>query len=109
MYSVLGTLQVDAALDLSHTQNIGRMIKEHFPHSQVRSFQAMGHPPVGLFFGSFQYPITVIAAAMNNVLRIVSIVQKTYSVDLLPCSVYRGVIKGGHVQQRKCHLPDQIC
>jgi len=28
-------LQVDAALDLSHTQNIGKMIKNHFPHSQV--------------------------------------------------------------------------
>jgi structural maintenance of chromosome 2 len=27
--------EVDAALDLSHTQNIGRMIKSHFPHSQV--------------------------------------------------------------------------
>ena len=27
--------EVDAALDLSHTQNIGRMIKAHFPHSQV--------------------------------------------------------------------------
>ena len=27
--------QVDAALDLSHTQNIGRMIKQHFPQSQV--------------------------------------------------------------------------
>lgn len=27
-------LQVDAALDLSHTQNIGRMIKAHFPQSQ---------------------------------------------------------------------------
>eukprot|EP00897_Mesotaenium_endlicherianum_P005690 jgi/Mesen1/5149/ME000255S04119 len=26
--------EVDAALDLSHTQNIGRMIKQHFPHSQ---------------------------------------------------------------------------
>lgn len=26
--------EVDAALDLSHTQNIGRMIKRHFPHSQ---------------------------------------------------------------------------
>ncbi|GFQ08628.1 structural maintenance of chromosomes protein 2-1, partial [Phtheirospermum japonicum] len=25
---------VDAALDLSHTKNIGRMIKTHFPHSQ---------------------------------------------------------------------------
>ncbi|GMP69884.1 hypothetical protein CsSME_00028971 [Camellia sinensis var. sinensis] len=26
--------EVDAALDLSHTQNIGRLIKTHFPHSQ---------------------------------------------------------------------------
>ncbi|KAL2540048.1 Structural maintenance of chromosomes protein 2-1 [Abeliophyllum distichum] len=26
--------EVDAALDLSHTQNIGRMIRTHFPHSQ---------------------------------------------------------------------------
>ena len=25
---------MDAALDLSHTQNIGRMIKTHFPQSQ---------------------------------------------------------------------------
>lgn len=34
--------QVDAALDLNHTQNIGRMIKQHFPQSQVRSLPA--HP-----------------------------------------------------------------
>ncbi|KAA8533875.1 hypothetical protein F0562_031392 [Nyssa sinensis] len=27
--------EVDAALNLSHTLNIGRMIKAHFPHSQV--------------------------------------------------------------------------
>merc|ERR1712226_1725313 len=26
--------EVDAALDLSHTQNIGRMLKTHFQHSQ---------------------------------------------------------------------------
>ena len=25
---------MDAALDLSHTQNIGRMIRTHFPQSQ---------------------------------------------------------------------------
>ncbi|WVZ01683.1 hypothetical protein V8G54_022489 [Vigna mungo] len=30
----MSTSEVDAALDLSHTQNIGRMIKAHFPHSQ---------------------------------------------------------------------------
>jgi structural maintenance of chromosome 2 len=27
--------EVDAALDLSHTQNIGHMLKTHFKHSQV--------------------------------------------------------------------------
>lgn len=27
--------EVDAALDLSHTQNIGQMLKAHFTHSQV--------------------------------------------------------------------------
>lgn len=26
--------EVDAALDLSHTQNIGQMLKNHFKHSQ---------------------------------------------------------------------------
>ena len=29
--------EVDAALDLSHTQNIGQMLKAHFRHSQVLS------------------------------------------------------------------------
>lgn len=27
--------EVDAALDLSHTQNIGNMLRTHFKHSQV--------------------------------------------------------------------------
>ena len=26
--------EIDAALDLQHTQNIGKMIKQHFPQSQ---------------------------------------------------------------------------
>merc|ERR1719375_2825029 len=26
--------EIDSALDLSHTQNIGHMIRQHFPHSQ---------------------------------------------------------------------------
>lgn len=30
--------EVDAALDISHTQNIGQMIKSHFKHSQVRKY-----------------------------------------------------------------------
>ena len=31
--------EVDAALDLSHTQNIGGMLREHFKHSQVSTVQ----------------------------------------------------------------------
>lgn len=33
--------EVDAALDLSHTQNIGHMLRTHFKHSQV-SFSDLG-------------------------------------------------------------------
>lgn len=29
--------EVDAALDLSHTQNIGQMLRTHFTHSQVQT------------------------------------------------------------------------
>lgn len=38
--------EVDAALDLSHTQNIGHMLKTHFKHSQVSSIEQKG----GYFF-----------------------------------------------------------
>lgn len=34
MAAELGSLQVDAALDLSHTQNIGYVLKNHFAKSQ---------------------------------------------------------------------------
>ena len=34
--------EVDAALDLSHTQNIGRMLKDHFRHSQVCYLRFLG-------------------------------------------------------------------
>lgn len=30
--------EVDAALDLSHTQNIGQMLRTHFTHSQVTPY-----------------------------------------------------------------------
>ena len=39
--------EVDAALDLNHTQNIGRMIKQHFPQSQfiIVSLKVGGRVP----------------------------------------------------------------
>ncbi|CAL4994717.1 unnamed protein product [Urochloa decumbens] len=43
--------EVDAALDLSHTQNIGRMIKAHFPHSQENDFMKdEPYPTVAAWF-----------------------------------------------------------
>jgi len=35
--------EVDAALDLSHTQNIGQMLHTHFKHSQVWSWNCCDH------------------------------------------------------------------
>ena len=35
--------EVDAALDLSHTQNIGQMLRTHFTHSQVERDGAHTH------------------------------------------------------------------
>lgn len=49
---------MDAALDLSHTQNIGRMIKTHFPHSQVNFFPISHGLRVVLYliFSNIIYP-----------------------------------------------------
>lgn len=33
--------EVDAALDLSHTQNIGQMLRTHFTHSQVKTLRKL--------------------------------------------------------------------
>ena len=35
--------EVDAALDLSHTQNIGQMLRTHFTHSQVQYLTIVLH------------------------------------------------------------------
>ena len=35
--------EVDAALDLSHTQNIGHMLKTHFKHSQVKIWTGLSY------------------------------------------------------------------
>lgn len=47
--------EVDAALDLSHTQNIGNMLRTHFKHSQVRtiSFMPLPIPRGGSFIGPY--------------------------------------------------------
>lgn len=36
--------EVDAALDLSHTQNIGQLIKNHFNNAQVGPSGSLDHP-----------------------------------------------------------------
>lgn len=45
--------EVDAALDISHTQNIGQMIKSHFKHSQVNRQHTLLSC---YFFGDKYYP-----------------------------------------------------
>lgn len=52
--------EVDAALDLSHTQNIGQMLRTHFTHSQVRtrkmvSMIVLVFLLLKLFFSNGQY------------------------------------------------------
>jgi structural maintenance of chromosome 2 len=47
--------EVDAALDLSHTQNIGHMLKTHFKHSQVeKTIYSLSCCNVSLTFLSFR-------------------------------------------------------
>lgn len=64
--------EVDAALDLSHTQNIGHMLKTHFKHSQVRRQVKTKNMAQVSFICHFQF--------------------------ILPVTVHRRVIKGRHVQ-----------
>ena len=42
--------EVDAALDLSHTQNIGQMLRTHFTHSQV-----CGNSPLNYYIKYLNY------------------------------------------------------
>lgn len=75
--------EVDAALDLSHTQNIGNMLKTHFSQSQfiVVSLKVSGHWHRGatLIFTSHM---------PSNMLFLSA---------------------GGNVQQRQCDLPNKVC
>ena len=41
--------EVDAALDLSHTQNIGHMLRTHFRRSQVGKFVSLAHDTYCIF------------------------------------------------------------
>ena len=75
--------EVDAALDLSHTQNIGNMLKTHFSQSQfiVVSLKVRRQDQYfldQLLLGHNTYPISIFLA-------------------------------GGYVQQCQCNLPNQVC
>lgn len=74
--------EVDAALDMSHTQNIGRMLKMHFTNSQVSN-----------------------ASVQNS--RLFRITQYWF-VDFDLFAVHHSVAEGWHVQQRQRHLQDEI-
>ena len=57
--------EIDAALDLSHTQNIGAMIRQHFPHSQFIV--------VSLKEGLFQHANTLFRTHFVNGVSAVSV------------------------------------
>lgn len=62
--------EVDAALDLSHTQNIGRMIKSHFPQSQfivVSLKEGMFSNANVIFRTKFVDGVSTVTRTVNNV------------------------------------------
>lgn len=61
--------EVDAALDLSHTQNIGRMIKSHFPQSQfivVSLKEGMFSNANVIFRTKFVDGVSTVTRTINN-------------------------------------------
>ena len=61
--------EVDAALDLSHTQNIGRMIKTHFPQSQfivVSLKEGMFNNANVIFRTKFIDGVSTVTRAVND-------------------------------------------
>jgi structural maintenance of chromosome 2 len=61
--------EVDAALDLSHTQNIGRMIKTHFPQSQfivVSLKEGMFNNANVIFRTKFVDGVSTVARTVNE-------------------------------------------
>lgn len=74
--------EVDAALDLSHTQNIGNMLKTHFSQSQF---------------------IVVSLKVRDSKLFVLLWVLRRFDLTVYVCS------EGGHVQQCQCHLSDEVC
>lgn len=77
--------EVDAALDLSHTQNIGNMLKTHFSQSQF----------------------IVVSLKVRMQHFILQFCLHSSHVSSLPIHILCFV--GGYVQQRQRHLPYQVC
>lgn len=96
------TVQVDAALDLSHTQNIGRMIKTHFPYSQfivVSLKEGMFSNANVIFRTKFVDGVSAVTRSVNS--------SKCVSAPACPTPLWEvtAACKGGCVQDLHCHLP----
>lgn len=78
--------EVDAALDLSHTQNIGNMLRTHFSQSQF-----------------IVVSLKVRLSESDIVYRLLC------SLDSSHVAISFVVSVGGHVQQRQRDLPNQVC
>lgn len=74
--------EVDAALDLSHTQNIGQMLRTHFRHSQVRLKQTHnrrhGTQNDGVHISSLQF---VVVSLKDGMFTNANVLFKTKFVD----------------------------
>ncbi|RVW13633.1 Structural maintenance of chromosomes protein 2-1 [Vitis vinifera] len=78
--------RVDAALDLSHTQNIGRMIKSHFPHSQLAdkiscSFYQIFMYPMGFLFVCFLVFQFIVVSLKEGMFNNANVLFRTKFVD----------------------------
>jgi structural maintenance of chromosome 2 len=79
--------EVDAALDLSHTQNIGNMLKTHFSQSQLI--------------------VVSLKVGTNTIIYLLFM----YDFSCLPSSPFLSsffIFTGRNVQQCECNIPDKV-
>jgi hypothetical protein len=82
--------QVDAALDLSHTQNIGHMIKTHFPFSQfivVSLKEGMFNNANVIFRTKFMDGVSTVTRTANEARRCTTPYAATLP-EPLPCATF---------------------
>lgn len=78
--------EVDAALDLSHTQNIGQMLRTHFRRSQVRFDVARSSllvTPLSYCFKSASIHLNLTYMSANTLLADDGIMKHTHKPEFM--------------------------